>query len=412
MNLLSGNFYWTQTFPNPPVYPSLETDIECDVLIIGGGVAGCILAHSLIESGINTIIVEKRAIGMGSSMGNTGLLQFMNDKSLTSLIHTFGEDKAVRHYKLCQQGIDELAGLVSTLDIDPEFKRKSSLYYATTASDIPSLQTEYQTLKKYGFPVQYYTSDEIKKKYSFSKAGAIYSSCDAEVNPYKLVHAIAKKAFNKGLKIYEKTEIIHHVKKGKDLHFKTKNQKKITAKKAVFSTGFETQTIKRNPNARLVSTYAVVTQPIKDFIDWHERDLIWESARPYLYFRTTSDNRIIAGGLDEATIDPNIRDSMLIGKSKTLIQEIKQLFPLLPKLEAEFHWGATFGSTADGVPLIGPQEGFPDCYFTLNYGGNGTVTSTIASNIVHDLITKGHHPDIDLYKFDRRKYLTAGEDVS
>lgn len=38
MDLLSGNPYWQTTVAKPPVYPSLEEDIECDVLIIGGEV--------------------------------------------------------------------------------------------------------------------------------------------------------------------------------------------------------------------------------------------------------------------------------------------------------------------------------------------------------------------------------------
>ncbi|MBU8878499.1 FAD-binding oxidoreductase [Bacillus sp. FJAT-29790] len=407
MDLQTGKFFWPHTYSDPPAYPSLETDIECEVLIIGGGVSGCMVAHYLMESGINSVIVDKRSIGMGSTYGNTGLLQLINDKSLLSLVHTFGEDKAVRHYKLCLQAIDCLAQLVSTLDSNPDFRRRSSLYYATTPSDEPSLLTEFQTLQKYDFPVQFFTANDIRKKYQFSKVAAIYTSGDAEVNPYKLVHAIAKKAIDKGLKIYEKTEIINHIQKGEHLYFKIKNGKTIKTKKVVFATGYETQQIKRNPNVRLVSTYAIVTQPINELIGWDVRDLIWETARPYLYFRTTVENRIIAGGLDEETIDPIKRDSKLIGKTKTLLNEIRNLFPFLSNLKVEYKWGATFGTTADGLPLIGTQQGFPNCYFILNYGGNGTVTSVIASQIIHDLITKGYHPDMDLYQFDRGKYLSS-----
>ena len=36
-------------------------------------------------------------ISCGSTVANTGLLQFLHDKSLTSLIHTFGEEKGCEH---------------------------------------------------------------------------------------------------------------------------------------------------------------------------------------------------------------------------------------------------------------------------------------------------------------------------
>ena len=44
--------------------------------------------------------------------------------------------------------------------------------------------------------------------------------------------------------------------------------------------------------------------------------LIWETARPYIYMRTTVDNRIIIGGLDEDTNIAQERDSKLIHKKR------------------------------------------------------------------------------------------------
>lgn len=53
------------------------------------------------------------------------------------------------------------------------------------------------------------------------------------------------------------------------------------------------------PQKDLKITYAVATQPIEDLSFWHERMMIWETKRPYLYMRLTDDQRIIAGGLDQ-----------------------------------------------------------------------------------------------------------------
>ena len=75
-------------------------------------------------------------ISCGSTAANTGLLQFLHDKSLTSLIHTFGEEKGVRAYKLCYEALRTMEKVVPTLDIDPQFIPRSSLYYASKSEDV------------------------------------------------------------------------------------------------------------------------------------------------------------------------------------------------------------------------------------------------------------------------------------
>lgn len=51
------------------------------------------------------------------------------------------------------------------------------------------------------------------------------------------------------------------------------------------ATGYEAL-LGRKKNTTVETSYAVVTNEIDQFEGWHERSLIWETARPYLYFRT------------------------------------------------------------------------------------------------------------------------------
>ena len=78
----------------------------------------------------------KRAIACGSTVANTGLLQFLHDKSLTSLIHTFGKEKGVRAYRLCYEALRTMEKVVPTLDINPHFIPRNSLYYASKSEDV------------------------------------------------------------------------------------------------------------------------------------------------------------------------------------------------------------------------------------------------------------------------------------
>ena len=72
--------------------------------------------------------------------------------------------------------------------------------------------------------------------------------------------------------------------------------------------------------------------------------MIWETARPYLYMRTTPDNRIIAGGLDEEIPNQDQRELRAKNQSDVLLEEVKSYFPL-EALEVDYAWGAVFGNT-------------------------------------------------------------------
>ncbi|RXT06303.1 FAD-binding oxidoreductase [Ammoniphilus sp. CFH 90114] len=408
LDLKNGPLSWLDTLPSPPTYPQLEEDIVCDVLVIGGGEAGSLCAYHLAEQQVDTVIVDRRRFGFGSTSANTGLLQFANDKELTACINTFGEEKGVRFYKLCQNAVSEIGKLCNKLKIFPDYVSRDSLYYATSIEDVPSLQKEYLTLKKHGFPVRYMKEEEIREKYSFSKPAAIFATGDADINPYKFANSLIYSAVDFGLRAYQETEIVSRETEKDHVVLYTKNRKRIKARKVIFATGYETQIqLQNNANAVLSSSYAIVTQPIEEFTGWPDRCLIWETARPYLYIRTSVDNRIIAGGFDEPMVQAEQRDARLIHKRDLLVQAVQELFPSIPNLRADYYWSATFGGTHDGYPLIGEQPEYPHCYFALGYGGNGTVYSMIAAQIITSLITQGTHQDADLFRFNRAPYQTS-----
>ncbi|MCJ8013337.1 FAD-binding oxidoreductase [Paenibacillus sp. KQZ6P-2] len=334
MILNSGNPAWPHTLKPVPEYPALDQALECDCLVVGGGMSGAILAYKLTEQRIDTILIDKRKIGGGSSAANTGLLQYSNDKTLTSMIHTFGEDIAVTFYQYCEQSVYQLKELCSKLSASPEFIPRSSLYFASNENDAEMLQKEYQTLRKYGFKVDYWNQATI-------------------------------------------------------------------AKKVVFTMGYETQDMKKDRNAVINISYAILTNPVEDFLDWHERCLIWETARPYLYMRTTPDNRIIAGGLDEAPPPAEKREGRILHQSEVLLNEIRKLFPRYSRLETDYAWASIFGTTHDGMPMIGTHPGYPNCYFIEAYGGNGTVCCMVAANLLTDELRGRPRPELNMFSLQR-----------
>ena len=114
---------------------------------------------------------------------------------------------------------------------------------------------------------------------------------------------------------------------------------------------------------------------------WPEQCLIWETAEPYLYIRTTRGNRIIVGGEDEKFSDPERRDALLRKKTLVLEKKFRRLFPSIP-FKTEMAWCGTFSTTKDGLPFIGNCPDKDRMFFDLGYGGNSITFSMIGAQII------------------------------
>ena len=400
MKLNSGQTPWGHTLQNPPTYPSLDETVSCDCLVVGAGMGGAMASYRLSLSGADVVLIDKRRVAGGSSHANTGLLQISNDKTLTSCMNTFGKKNGLLFYQLCQAAVGNILDLRDKLDIDPQIIPRSSLLYASSPEDVPALREEYENLVANGFDSEFWEEDKIASVYSFSKPAGLYSRGDAETNPYRTVHSLIAKAASNGIRVYEQTEGKHYEFKDDGVICHTENGR-IFAKNVIFAMGYETQEFKKDRGAELINTYAVMTKPLKELPKWHERSLLWETARPYLYFRTTPEGRIIAGGKDEELTDPERREIRVISQGQRLLEELEALFPEIKGVQLEYSWGAVFGSTRDGLPYIGPHPKFPHSYFIEGYGGNGTVYSMIAAELLTDTIAGKDRPELELFSLTR-----------
>jgi glycine/D-amino acid oxidase-like deaminating enzyme len=399
MDLISGNTYWPSTLEQTLDFRPLAEDVTCEVLIIGGGMGGSLCARLLGERQVDTVVIDKRKLTHGSSSANTGLLQYSSDKTLTSFINTIGESNGVLFYRMCKDALDQLEQLANTLDINPSFIRRSSLYYASKPEDVQVLQKEYEQLTRFGFPVEYWDEQQVAARFPFRKPAALYTHEDAEVNPFRFAQGLLQTASRLGVRLYEHTEA-KHFEFGEDKVICHTNGGTIRAKKVIFAAGYETQEIKPDRGAILESSYAIATNPVGDIPLWHEQCLIWETARPYLYIRSTTEGRIIIGGLDEPVLDPGQREIRLLHQQKKLLQALQDHFPDM-QLEIDYAWAAVFGSSHDGLPYIGPHPRFPNCYFLEGYGGNGTVTSMMAARLLANELTGTPRPEMELFSLTR-----------
>ncbi|MGG3454844.1 NAD(P)/FAD-dependent oxidoreductase [Paenibacillus rhizolycopersici] len=401
MKLHTGKLFWPSTLPVVAEYPVLDCDLHCEVLIVGGGVSGALCAHLLAERGIDAILVERDRIAEGSTMASTGLLQYASDKTLASLIRTFGEEPAVHFYRLSQTALERLKEISNRLEGSARLTERSSLYLASSEQDVKALREECVTLQRFGLPAIWWSAADLEERFPFRYPGAIYAGGDAEMNPYAFVHGLVQKAAQLGVRIFERSNMngSERTEGGRILCRCGKGR--VTARHVIWATGYETQQFKKESGAHLRASYVTVTEPSASLNDWFERCLIWETARPYLYMRTTTDGRIIAGGLDELLPGGKLPEGREIRQCERLLTEIHRRFPDQEGLTARFGWGAVFGESRDGLPFIGPHPNYPNFYFLEGYGGNGTVCSMIAAEMIVDELTGIRREDMAMFSLMR-----------
>jgi len=400
MNLLSGYPFWLIKDGLPYSYPRLDDTLTADVVILGGGISGALVAYYLVNAGINCVVIDARTIGLGSTCASTALLQYEIDTPLHELQHMVGLKHAVRSYELCVEAIDTLKDISKKLSFD-QFKSKKSLYYAALKKDISFLKNEFAIRKENGFKVDYLEAEEVSNRFGFDAPAAILSECGAEMDAYAFAHSLHQYSTRKGMKIYDRTPISHieHSKKGVKLT--SESGYRIHAKKLVYATGYEVVDFISKRIVQLHSTYATISEQSNMKSNfWKEDVLIWNTSDPYLYMRSTPDRRILIGGRDEKFFDPVKRDKLINAKKKLLVKDFEKIFPDI-EFKSEFTWAGTFGSTKDGLPFIGTYSKLPNSYFALGFGGNGITFSLVAAQILTDLITGKKNSDANIFSFER-----------
>lgn len=400
MRLTFGDLLWPGRTHRHASYPPLRRDLRCEVAVIGAGVTGALIADALTASGMDVVLLDRRRVGCGSTSASTSLLLYETDLHLGELIRRLGEERAVRSWRLGIRAIDALDGLTRALGDRCGFHRKRSLYLASTPGDAEELAGECRLRGRYGMRVRLLGEQEIRRSFSFGRPAALLSDTAAQIDPFCLTLRFVERAARRGLRVHENTEVVGYERGGGESLLATAAGPTVRAGRVVFATGYATQQHLRQPEVRLRSTYVVASQPLAAFPGWGDRPLIWETARPYLYLRTTADGRALIGGADEEWMDPERQGALLPEKRRALTERFREMFPRI-RMEPARAWAATFAETEDGLPYIGEHPAYPGALFALGYGGNGITFGVVAAEIVRDFCLGRPNPDAEIFRFGR-----------
>lgn len=381
-------------------YEYITEDLKTEVIIIGGGVTGSILGYYFTKANIPSVILENGRIGYGSTSITTSLLQYELDDNAKELEQYTSLNNVIQSYRLGLKALDEIDMFIEEHGNICDYERKDTLLYSSNKLDIDIMNEEYLIRKKAGLDVEFIT--EENNPFSFDlKAGVYANKGGAQLDPYKYTHQLLDVSVAKGLRVYENSGVISINYLDEEVEVITNYGYKVRGKKVIIATGYNTDRFtKRNFGVKTV-TYNIATKPVDNLNGWHNKVLIRDNRDPYNYFRTTPDNRIIAGG-EDITFIPGIFDkSVAEEKYMILEQRLKTMFPNIKDMEVEYKYCGAFASTKDNLGFLGSDSTHKQIWYCLGYGANGILFSTLGGLMLSKLYKGEEDESLRLFKVNR-----------
>jgi len=404
----SSEAYWLLRNGIGDANAALDESIDCDIAIIGAGITSALVADALIATGKRIVVLDSRDIAQGSTAASTALLQYEIDTHLVELTGLLGADAAMRAYLACAASFPLLEQRFPELLPLAGFERRESLYLASDEKAVPALRAELAARRGIGLSCEWLEGEAVRDRFGCQRPGAILSALGAQVDPYRLARGLFAGCVRHGLRLFARTKVIQIEEQGEQLKLRTAGGHTVTASHVAVCAGYESLDFLPEGFADVHNTFAVVTEPLLRS-GLATMPLMWESARPYLYLRSTPDRRLIVGGADMPFKNAGARDLLLPRQVRRLAEQHLSLFGEdLPPVA--YAWAGSFAETRDGLPLIGRVPGMnPRLQFALCYGGNGITYSVHAGDMIRAGIEGRPHALDDVFGFGRLKTdLSAG----
>lgn len=377
----------------------LSRSLNCDVVVIGAGISGALIAESLADAGRDVVVVDRRAPVSGSTPASTALLQYELDTPLSLMAKRIGRNRAERLWRRSRLAVDALRERTERLGLDVDAETRGSIYLDGNILDPTALAAEAEARRRAGFEVELIGPAEVEARFGIRRRHAIIGFGNYSADPLRMAVAYLKTAQSNGARIMSPVDVTGVRPTDGRVILQTAQGPEITARHVVFATGYEMMKGVPRKGNRIMSTWVIATRPQPAAI-WPTAAFIWEAADPYLYIRTTPRGEIICGGEDEEIDDADARDARIDAKSRTLARKLGVLLPNIDPTPA-YAWAGSFGNSPIGSPTVGRVPRMPGCYAAMGYGGNGITFSMMAAQMLRGLIVGDGDPDTDLMGFYR-----------
>lgn len=388
--------YYASTANKTAPFPTLDSDIDVDVAIIGGGFTGIATAVELAERGLRIAVLEANHIGWGASGRNGGQItgSLSGDKAMErEFRRTLGDDAAEYVWNLRWRGHDIIRKRVEKYDIKCDLKH-GHVFAAWDASHIPELEDMERNAQAHGMgdDVQLLRGAELSE-YVGSEiyhAGLI-NTRNMHIHSLNLCLGEADAARSLGAQIFEATPV-EKIIYGKRPVLVTPRGK-VTADKVLIAGNSYHKLAKRQLAGMLfpASLGIIATAPLSEEMAKRVSPkgyAIYDTRFVLDYYRLTADRRLIFG----SGTNYSGRDTSDLAEA--MRPTIEKTLPHLSGVEIEYAWHGMDGISINRIPQLGKIT--DNVFYAQGYSGHGIATSHIVGEIMANAIA-GQTKDFEVF---------------
>lgn len=366
--------FWLAT-KKGATYPKLKKDINIDIAIIGGGIAGILTAYTLYKAGKDVAIFEGRQFLHGTTGNTTAKLSAQHQLIYAELIQRYGEKHAKLYYEANMEGIHYIKKLVEELQIDCQLEKQSAYVYTENPAYTSQFKNEAKAYKKLNIPGDLLTdlpfNDSIIK--------ALKMNGQMQLHPTNFLHGILHELHKQNIPIYERS-LINEVQQYQDqtIQVKTADDCTVTCNHTVFAThfptfdpdNFYTQT---NPEISYALLYKTDKKPFEG--------MYINTDSPKKTFRNVkmnNENYLLVGGESHPIGD----DYSELSRYEEIDQFAKKTFGVG---DAMYRWSSHDLMTKDRVPFIGNlHPDYHNMYTATGFSKWGLANAAVGARILTD----------------------------
>ncbi len=335
--------------PGYKARPKLKRKIECDYLIVGGGITGVSVAYFLAKQGVkNIVLIEKHTVGCSATGEAAGTLVVRGETDLSQYVKYYGFKKAALLWSEIQSALRGLRKIITEENIDCDAEPQDTLYCDYPKKKKGYLREEFLFEKQLDKNAVWLEKEALTGELNtpLFAHGILSKNHGLSVNPLKFVQILSKKIEKYGVKIYENTALL----KAQAGVAKTR-QGNIRYKNLILAIDSEHPSAKVK---RIKSTIVVTRQLTSEEINltgFKKKKIVFDDGNHYYYFKLTKDQRLLLGFGDITVHKKHRQRDPHFPHLKNILEFIKKLFPYLD-LPVEYAWSGGFGKSFSDLPLV------------------------------------------------------------